>query len=81
AGPAFATLGVDVLSVAHETADNDGPGRDPGVGGFAGLGYALTPGTSGPHLFLEGGVHALAVTGELTNGGGVYATLMLGVAF
>ena len=78
-GRPFVILGADILTVQNEDAQTKG--RDPAVGGFAGLGYDLTPGAFPVHLSLESGVHALAATGELTAGSGFYGTFSLGVAF
>lgn len=76
----YAKAGLDAYAVTDRPATG-GAGRDPGVGGYLGVGRMLRRPGSGIGALAELGVHGVLATGELTGGGGWYLTLMLGLSF
>jgi hypothetical protein len=75
----YGEAGLNLVLGMEKPSDSD-TGRDPGVGGYVGVGViprrraTLRP-------FAEIGLHGNAVTGESTDVGGVYVTVKVGLSF
>lgn len=78
-GPnAFGSLGAELRLAQEDPATGSGIGRDPGIGGYLGIG--VMPRRAGPMgLFAELGARASLVLGEHTQGGGAYLTAVVGL--
>jgi hypothetical protein len=76
----YGKAGLDVYAVTDRPATG-GAGRDPGVGGYVGVGRMMRGTGSRIGALAELGIHGVLATGELTGGGGWYLTLMLGLSF
>lgn len=72
----YGELGLGLVVGMEDLPDAD-ISRDPGVSGYLGVG--AKPHGGGP--FAELGLHGIAVSGELTDTGGVYLVATLGVLF
>lgn len=80
-GPnAFGSLGAELRLAQEDPATGSGIGRDPGIGGYVGIGV-MPKRAASMGLFAELGVRASLVMGEYTQGGGAYLTAVMGLMF
>lgn len=75
----YGEAGLNLVLGMEKPSDSD-TGRDPGVGGYVGVGVIPRRGAS-VRPFAELGLHGNAVTGESTDVGGVYVTAKVGLSF
>jgi hypothetical protein len=75
----YSVFGLDLVLGMQDPSDAD-VSRDPGVGGRVGLGVR-SPRPAPARPFAELALNGIAVSGEYTDVGAVYLTLMAGLSF